>query len=274
LSASVLGIAEEDLEAEALIESGPDDWVVIGLRDGAQPGLTGLFLLDPALRSALVEMQTMGNLLPVSEAQRKVTRTDALLSIPFASQLLSELAEVGFGANALNPAIYDMGPMDDLRTAGLVMTQGLYRSWRITVQLGGGEHQGEMLIAMRPVVTANPAPVDMAPGWSNALRSALEDAPAELEAVLSRMTLPMSHVEAFEVGQVMELAGTTVGSVSVVGPAGEKIAMARLGQVAGKRAVRLETEAIELQDDTPKSAPVVAPLPELDPPEQTQVQPA
>ncbi|MDB9943457.1 hypothetical protein OAD19_00180 [Octadecabacter sp.] len=64
LSASVLGIAEETLEAEALIETGPEDWVVIGLRDGANAGLTGLFLINPALRSALVEMQTKGNLLP------------------------------------------------------------------------------------------------------------------------------------------------------------------------------------------------------------------
>ncbi|MDB9943456.1 hypothetical protein OAD19_00175 [Octadecabacter sp.] len=40
--------------------------------------------------------------------------------------------------------------------------------------------------------------------------------------------------------------------------------MARLGQVAEKRAVRVEVEVIELQDDTPKLSPVVAPLPELD----------
>jgi flagellar motor switch protein FliM len=43
LSASVLGVAEETLEAEALIETGPEDWVVIGLRDGANAGLTGFF---------------------------------------------------------------------------------------------------------------------------------------------------------------------------------------------------------------------------------------
>ncbi|MCF2870297.1 FliM/FliN family flagellar motor switch protein [Octadecabacter sp. G9-8] len=260
LSASVLGIAEENLEAEALIESGPEDWVVIGLRDGSNPGLTGLFLINPALRSALVEMQTMGNLLAASEDERKVTRTDAVLAVPFASQLLRELADVGFGAGVLDPAAYDMGPMDDLRTAGLVMTPGLYRSWRISVQLGGSERQGEMLIAMRPDVTTPIAAHDTAPEWSMALRGAVEEAPADLEAVLARMVLPMSKIEEFEVGQVLQLAGTTVGSVSLVGPGGQKVAMARLGQVAGKRAVRVEVETIELQDDTPRAAP----LPELE----------
>lgn len=266
LSASVLGIAEDELEAEALIETGPEDWVVIGLRDGDNPGLTGLFLINPALRSALVEMQTMGNLLPAAQEERKVTRTDAILSVPFASQLMSELGEVGFGAGILNPAAYDMGPMDDLRTAGLVMTQGSYRSWRITVQLGGGERQGEMLIAMRPEVTAAPATIDSGPEWSAALRGALEDAPADLEAVLARMTLPMSKIEEFEVGQVLELAGTTVGSVTLLGPGGDKVAAARLGQIAGKRAVRVEVQTIELQDDRPRSAPVIAPLPEIETP--------
>jgi flagellar motor switch protein FliM len=177
---------------------------------------------------------------------------------------LAKLGEVGFGQDILDPAAYDMGPMDDLRTAGLVMMQGSYQSWRITVQLGGGDRQGEILIAMRPQIMTAPATTDAALKWSEALRDALQDAPADLKTVLSRMTLPMSKIEEFEVGQVIQLAGTTVGSVSLVGPGGEQIAMARLGQVAGKRAVRVEVEVIELQDDTPKLPPVVAPLPELD----------
>jgi flagellar motor switch protein FliM len=96
------------------------------------------------------------------------------------------------------------------------------------------------------------------------LRGALQEAPTELEAVLARMTLPMSKVEDFQVDQVIPLAGTTVGSVRLLGPSGEYIAMARLGQVAGKRAVRLEMESIELQDDNPRTALAATPLPELE----------
>lgn len=248
LSASVLGIAEEEIEAETMIEDGPDGWIVLGLRDGSNAGLTGLFLIDPPLRSALIEMQTMGNLLPTSEDQRDVTRTDAIMSIPFADQLLKELAEVGFGSDGLNPAAYDMGPIDDLRTAGLVMTQGLYRCWRITVQMGGGDHQGEMMIAMRPKVAAQPVASKAAPNWKARLHDAVQDAPAELDAVLTRMTLPISKIEEFEVGQVLHLAGTTVGSVTLRGPAGEAVATARLGQIAGKRAVRVEPVTVHMQD--------------------------
>jgi flagellar motor switch protein FliM len=40
---SVLGISEEDLDAENLIEGAPEGWVVLGLRDGLSAGLTGCF---------------------------------------------------------------------------------------------------------------------------------------------------------------------------------------------------------------------------------------
>jgi flagellar motor switch protein FliM len=95
------------------------------------------------------------------------------MTLPFASQVLAELAEVGFGAADLEPAAYDIGPIDDLRTAGLVTVQGNYRIWRITIQMGGGETQGEMLIAMRPKVSVVTAPVKDTSGWSVALRDAV-----------------------------------------------------------------------------------------------------
>lgn len=252
LSASVLGIAEDEQDAEGLIETGPEGWVVLGLRGAGAAGLTGLFLLDPALRSALVEMQTMGNLLPAADQERAVTGTDAMMCAPFADQLMKQLAEAGFGAGEFEPANYDMGPIEDLRTAGLVMTQGAYRSWRITVQLGGGDRQGEIMIAMRPKVTVMAEPSNSTQAWASKLRRVLEDAPAEMSAVLTKITLPISKIEDFEVGQVLQLAGTTVGSVTLTGPDGKPVAMARLGQVAGKRAVRIEPLHIELQDDPPK----------------------
>lgn len=265
LSASVLGFAEEDLDSEGLIESGPEGWVVLGLRDGSSAGLTGLFLMDLPLRSALVEMQAMGCLLPAADEQRRVTRVDAVMSVPFASQLLAELAEVGFGAADFEPTAYDIGPIDDLRTAGLVMLQGNYRCWRITIQMGGGDAQGEMLIALRPKVSVSSLPVKDTSVWSTALRSAVQDAPAELDAVLTRMTLPIHKIEAFEVGHVLNLAGTTVGSVTLTGPGGEIISTARLGQVAGKRAVRVQYTRVELQDDPPKMAQAAAPSTDFGP---------
>lgn len=258
LSATLEQVTQEELEAEDLIETGPEGWIVLGLRDGTTAGLSGLFLIDPPMRSALVEMQTMGSLLAPTDEQRRVTRVDAVMAVPFASLFLTELATVGFGGADVDPAAYDMGPIDDLRTAGLVMMQGRYRRWKIKIKMGAGDVVGEMMIAMRPPPVQVDVPSNTALNWSSALRSALNEAPADLDAVLTRFSHPINEVEAFEVGQVIKLAGVTVGSVTLNGPRGEVVASARLGQVAGKRAVRIEHAHVEMQDDPPQQAVVDA----------------
>lgn len=249
LITSILGIAEDKATAEELIDEGPKDWVVLGLRQSHNPGLAGLFLIDPALRSALIDMQTMGNLLPPAAKERPVTGTDATLSVPFAAALLLELEEQGFAARAdVQTAGYDIGPIQDLRTAGLVLRPGDYKTWRLTLQLGGTEAQGELMFALRPTEILGAEP-DMQDGaFAAAFRRVVEEAPTEMDAVLARLKTTLGAAEAFEVGQLVPLHGTTVGSVKLCGPSGETLASARLGQVSGKRAVRVEAPQIEMAE--------------------------
>lgn len=254
LSARVLGIADDKVDAEALIENAPDGWIVLGLRAADQAGLSGLMLLDPNLRSALVEMQTMGCLLPKSEDPRPVTRTDGLMSVPFAGELLSELAAVGFAAGEVEVSGYDIGPMDDLRTAGLVLGQGSYRTWRVTLQLGGSDAQGEAILALQTDPETADATDDDDATWSATLKDAVCQATAELEAVLTTQKMTIRYIERFEVGQVIPLPGAAVDTVQLRGPGGKSVAQARLGQVVGKRAVRLETSELHLQDTMPPPA--------------------
>jgi len=255
LSAIVLAVTEDDSDVENLIEDAPQDWVVLGLREGGQPGLTGLVLIDPDFRSALVEMQTMGSLLPKAETPRPVTRVDGLMSVPLTSQFLSELAEAGFQTGGISLDRYEIGPIDDLRTAGLVMVQGRYRKWRVTVQIGGSDLQGEILIAILPNIAPQSQDAsDNGSDWAHALRGAVSQAPVELDAVLGSLRMPIAQVESFEIGQVLPLPGTTVGSVTLRGAGGEIAATARLGQIAGKRAVRIEDAVVEMQTDAPAFA--------------------
>jgi len=258
LSVVVLGIAEGELEAEDLIEDGPEDWIVLGLRDADNAGLNGLFLINPELRTALVEMQTMGAVSGGEGQARPVTGTDGVMSMPFAEQVLAQLVEAGFGAPDLELVGFDMGVMSDLRTAGLVMIPGMYRSWRVTLEMAGTQQQGEILLALRPKVAAAPVAPALNDAWSAALKGALAEAPAELDAVLCKMPMSIANIEQFEVGQLLHLAGTTVGSVTLLGPSGEALAPARLGQVAGLRAVRIQTPEVTLEDAKPATA-VTAP---------------
>ena len=92
--------------------------------------------------------------------------------------------------------------------------------------------------------------------------------PVDLDTVLAQVVLPISKIEGFEVGQSIPLAGTTVGSVVLTGPGGKAVASARLGQFAGKRAVRIKPEVAELQeaDALPIAEPPVVPDMASDPP--------
>lgn len=270
LSVVVLGIAEETCEAETLIEDGPEGWIVLGLRDSTNPGLAGLFLINPELRTALVEMQTMGALSGTAaqsgDDTRPVTGTDGALSMPFAEQVMVQLAEAGFGAPDLEFSGFDLGVMADLRTAGLVLTPGAYRSWRVTLEMAGTQQQGEILFAVRQKEAVVPVSAQRNTAWSSALKSALADAPAELDAVLCKMRMSIANIERFEVGQLLHLAGTTVGSVTLTGPCGAVVAPARLGQVAGQRAVRIQPLEVALQEVKPAAMAPAAQNPPQDHP--------
>lgn len=249
LSLSVLGIAEATQQADALIEESPDGWMVLGLCHPGTPGLAGLVLIDRTLRTAMIEVQTIGMLLEAGDSDRPVTATDAALSSTVVEEFLAELTTSGASAFATELPGVHLRPMPDLTAAGLAMRDGLYRSWRMSLQIGGTERQGEMILALAPAARASePERLDERQGWSQDLRGALEEAPARLDAVLCRLNLPISTVDAFETGQVLRLSGVTVGSVTLEGPGEAPVAPARLGQVAGQRAVRLEIPVVEMQD--------------------------
>ncbi|SLN60736.1 FliM/FliN family flagellar motor switch protein [Pseudooctadecabacter jejudonensis] len=249
LSATVDDLREEITDVEMLVEDGPQGWVVLGLRDATHAGLTGLFLVDPVLRSALVDMQTMDALSPPAEEERKVTPTDAALVVPFADMLLAQMHEVDFCDGRVALDGFDVTPIDDLRTAGLVMMQGMYLRWAIDLHVGGGEIAGKIIIAARLNGPDDPADTPVKDHWRSDFRASVSEAETELEAVLCTQRMSLRHIEAFEVGQLVPLAGVTVGSVSLVGTDGVPLAMARLGQVAGKRAVRIEHQELEMVDD-------------------------
>jgi flagellar motor switch protein FliM len=61
--------------------------------------------------------------------------------------------------------------------------------------------------------------------------------------------MSMQDIHGFEVGQVIALAGADIGGVRAEGPARQLLGQARLGQLNGMRAIRIEApKAAELQD--------------------------
>jgi len=265
LSLTVLGLSDDCHGPDALVADGPAGWVLFGLTAPGETGLAGLVMLDPALRTAMIEVQTMGILMEAAETERRVTATDAVLARPVAARLLQELDAAERPDFPAGMAGWTLRALPDLRAAELMLRDADYRMWEATVQIGGTDRQGALRLALARVPAA-PEPGSDPGGadtdWAEGFRANLGLSPADLEAVLGRLTLPLSQVDAFETGQVLPLAGLTLDRVQLES-AGARVARVRLGQVSGMRAVKFDQPAAEMEalgaPPPPASAAAMAP---------------
>lgn len=246
LALTVLGVAVEPDGLDGLERRLTGDWLLLGLwREGALVGVAGL---DAEARAAAIEMQTLGLLRGKPAVERPISPSDVALSGPFVTGLLEQIEATAEGTELAGWALGAVvGPrMADARAVGLALEEMSYRCVEMTLDLATGEREGRVLIALPtapvPVQDAN-APPD-ADRFTHNFRATVMEAPATLHAVLHRMKMPLSKVAAFEVGQTVALPGITVGSVRMEGPGGQVLGRARLGQVTGLRAVRLEVPGL------------------------------
>lgn len=205
--------------------------------------IAGLAAIDTQARAAVIEMQLLGRLRPAPAEVRPVTGTDAALVLPWIAALLKDLdsTTVDTALAGWTAGYATGGIVASARAAGMALPEGTFRVVRLTLALGDGGRQGLVLIALPASRAAAPAAAAPArPEWSHLMERAVLAAPSDLRAVLHRLRLPLGAVERFAVGQVLPLHGVTVSSLRIEGPDGRSVARARLGQVAGMRAARIE----------------------------------
>ena len=237
LALGVLGVAEEEGLLDDLLSRLEEGLLVIALAEGAEP--VGLAALDLEARAAIIEMQTLGRVASASPESRGVTAADVALAHPFLSSVLREIGEALVDTRL---AGWLRGPrlanrLPSAREAMMYLPDGPYRIVRLTLDLGAGVRQGQFILMVRlPPAKADPEDVSARP---TTVGPQAMGAPTSLRAVLHRLSLPLDAAEALEVGQVLALPGVTVASVRIEG-GGQDLGPARLGQVAGIRAIRLE----------------------------------
>lgn len=243
LSLTVLGVNQEVEVLGPVVKRLKSDFMLVTLtRNDEVVGVVGL---DPQARAAAIEMQTLGQMRDAPAEDRKITPSDVALCNPLIASLLSELDEAAGDTELRDWTMnVDVGPrISDARAVGLALAETKYRYIEMTLDLGTGERQGVIVVAL----PASPLPAKVAEAASQSgsnfnenFKSTVMEAPAILHAVLHRMTMPLSKVAKFNVGDTLPLPGVTVASMRIEGPDGHSLARARLGQVTGMRAVRLE----------------------------------
>ena len=248
-----------------LLELAPER-ALIAVLEGPAEGL-GILMLSPPVLSAMIEMQTIGRVSSSAPPVRKPTRTDASMVADMIDRALQEL-ETGLESD---PDLIWAGGfryasfLDDPRPLGLLLEEEHYRVIQAELRLGNGAKSGAVMLALpaegrgrapKPAPSATPAPVAAAL-FSRALSDQVMRTEANLSAVLHRFTVPLSFVMALEAGDLVPLSTAALDRVVLEGLDGRPLAIGRLGQNRGMRAVRLAPQAMG------EAVPLVEPGPEL-----------
>ncbi len=215
-------------------------WVAL---QGSQR-LHGVIGIDDTLLAGLIEVLTTGRFGGAAPPPRVSTQTDAVLLRRFLTVLVDTLARRLDGQPAADWAAGYL-PRDRVADAARLphlLPHMPYRVLRCDVDLAEGLGTGLLVLALpepTPVAQAdNPRAMQRA-AFTAALSRVLADAPAELDAVLCRITLPLDAVAGLAPDMVLPIPRHAVTEVALEGCDGRVAAVARLGQSRGVWAVRL-----------------------------------
>ncbi|WP_170761922.1 FliM/FliN family flagellar motor switch protein [Ruegeria lacuscaerulensis] len=212
-------------------------------------GASAAICMDLSVVSAVVQVQTIGELMPEPPAPRAFTDTDAAMVAPLAEDALARAASlVDAPGDQSNMSGYEFtARLADLRTLSLAMVEDAYRAFDLTVELGGGLRQGLISVFLpdRPVESDDTdlRQEDIGPN----LEQASGVLRAELNTVICRMSLPLASLSHLGVGDVLPLTGSRLDRAEILAIDRTRAAIGRLGQCGGMRAVRLN-------EDTPLPA--------------------
>ncbi len=254
LSVEVTALTMQRLSLAELLELPPHHALIAVLQGPAES--MGLLILSPPVLAAMIEAQTLGKVSTSPLASRKPTRTDAAMVAPTLDAALEGLEQ----ALAQEADLHWAGGfryasfLDDPRPLGLLLEDIDYRVLTADLSLGLGARQGAVILAL-PAVGKGAMPAAAVSGpdaaaqsglvFAQALAEQVEETACVLDAVVSRVSLPLNRVLGLKVGEVIPLLRAAIDRIQVEGMDGRRLAEGRLGQNRGMRAIRLTSGEVQ-----------------------------
>lgn len=230
----------------------PPEQALLALLDGPGQGI-GLMALSPPVLAALIEVQTLGRVLPQDAPPRRPTRTDAAMVAGLVDAALSAVDEAlaDHEDRVWAAGFRYAGFLEEPRPLGLLLEDAAHMALRAHVVLAGGIRAGSVLLVLpadgrgaRPARPSGPAdPQAEGRAFAEALKTRVEGAAGVLDAAIDRISLPLSRILALQPGEVLVLPRAALDRISLEGIDGRRLAEGRLGQTRGMRAIRLAPSA-------------------------------
>ncbi|NRB17142.1 MAG: FliM/FliN family flagellar motor switch protein [Rhodobacteraceae bacterium] len=217
-----------------------DDKLLVVL-DGPN-GRIGAATLDAPTVTALIQQQTMGQVMGKAPTERHYTSTDAAMMADFIDRAFAKAVSMLEGQADLKlfEGFQFGARIEDVRSLLLGLEADDYRVIELTLDLSCGAMQGTITLIL-PEPTAAELGQDGGGGLDSgpSLGNNMGAMRVELTAVLCRMKVPVSTFSSLRIGDVLPLDQAFLYETDLVSINGQSISGGRLGQINGARAVRL-----------------------------------
>lgn len=233
---------------DASITALPVQGLIAALEDGR--GRRGLIGLSPGLVDALVEVQTTGRVEAAELAPRAVTRIDEALARDFIDLALAAFAQEVQGIEGRDWPDR-MGYGSRIRDPGqinLLLPEGGHAVLTAEVGFEGVARRAQMVLVLpqdpelaQPGTSPGTRATD--PAWIAARERIVAEIRLSFEVVLLRLVRPLAEVQRLAEGDLLPFSTADLHEVSLEDGAGRALIHGRLGQVGGRRALRLAPKA-------------------------------
>lgn len=215
-------------------------------------GAMGTAAICPGLLSSLIEMQAMGRISARPAPARRPTRTDGVISADFLNGCLAEIAadlaaHEGFeGMAGYRYASF----VEDPRLLDLMLEDVTYRHIAVSLRAGPAGQRDGRLVLLLPGAAAAPRRVSLplaepetpavaAAPDQGVLADAVRTLPIELVGVLCRRSISLGELRALTAGDTITLPPDALTSATLETATGQPLFRGKLGEVAGRHALRL-----------------------------------
>lgn len=266
LALRVGSIRQSRLDLADMVEQLEESWALFPLVH--DDGSIGVMCVDPSSNIAFVEQQTLGRVGPSGENTRKLTRTDKALALPFLERFLRQFDEVLEGAPT---AYWTRGyraedAVETRHLMVLLLDASEYRGFEMNSEVEAAARNGTIRLFLpikdpvRTNVPRNSKSSKTAPKTAKLkLRNAALSALVEMDAVMCKVTMPLSELSALKPGQILALPKNASQHAKLQDKVGQTSLPVHLGQLNGMRAVKLaQTRTTSNRAVEPSTASVQA----------------
>ncbi len=227
-------VAPEDVE-KAL----PDAALIVQL--SGPDGARGLATICPAAVAGMIEALTMGRVLAGTAEPRRPTPTDAVMVADFLDQFLVAAAVLALECPDPPPVNgFLSGPaLADARAGVMILQDCAHRQITLELDLGNGAKTGVLLLVVPADRTTAPNRDLDAAVWHATLRNSVLGTSTRLQAVLCKLSLPLSQVRGFAAGDTLTLTQASLDHLTLKGTTGATVSVGKLGRSGSMRAVKL-----------------------------------